>query len=155
MPQKAHTTCIASNATINEICCKEIQGSFLDTAKAYSNASDISTSNATLLYGMPNWCEVSGPNYQDHYNVDPASVIAFGECFNRTVNPSQNPGLYGEVTVLSDVYQCQGVGNFSGVSVWGLPQRFQTVNGASLKTVAPVVGLLASVALSTMLGLLW
>lgn len=130
---EAHTACIASNATVNRICCQELNGTHVDITTIDKNGTSNGESlKATNPGGLPNWCHISGPDYKDHYNTMPDTVKQFGDCFNRTVVPEHNPGLYVDnVTVNSAVWQCAGSGDFYGSSSWGLPMLSARPSGAA------------------------
>lgn len=150
-----HTVCLASNVTVNEICCNEQNGTFVDWTEAQNGTvTPKAPHNASFPDGVTRWCEITGPDYKDHYNTEPSSVATYRQCFDRIVVPAQNPGQYASnVTTMSVVYTCEGNGDFDGASTWGLPSLVATPSGAaSPKAVLPVVGVLASVVACAVLG---
>lgn len=140
----AHTVCIASNVTINRLCCEEQNGTFVDF-NALNNKGESTGQKAESVSAAdkPNWCELTGPNYTDHYASQPESVTKFSQCFDRVAVPSHNPGQYSSnVTADSAVYMCQGSGAFQGVSVWGLPSLAAApASRAATRAVMSLIGL--------------
>jgi hypothetical protein len=69
--------------------------------------------------------------YTDYYNVQPALATSFAECYKRTVVPANDPGEYkGNVTVNSDIWRCDLVGNYSGSNSFQYPDQVVLFNDA-------------------------
>lgn len=83
--------------------------------------------------------------YNDHYNSQPALVDSWAKCYNSTVAPYNQPGIYlANLKPISDVWQCELTGNFSGASTWNYPSYASAPTSGS----GPQVGRFSLLALA-------
>jgi len=123
---QTHLGCLTNNATLQQVCCKTLGGSIVEKS---GNVVD----NATASNGGALWCSLPETGYySDHYNSAPALVNSWAQCYNASVTPANNPGIYMDaITTTSDIWQCELHGNFSGASLWGYPNFATYPNSAS------------------------
>ena len=121
-----HLGCISNNATLLDVCCTSLNGTFISSDEDSNPPSD----NATDSRGISQWCMLPDTAvYNDYYNTQPALVTAFAECYNRTVIPANNPGIYTDnITVSSDVWRCELSGNYSGGNSFDYPSMSRQLN---------------------------
>jgi hypothetical protein len=121
-----HFGCISNNVTLLNVCCDSLNGSYVSTD------GNESSGNVTEPLDMSQWCMLPDTNvYTDYYNVQPALATSFAECYKRTVVPANDPGEYkGNVTVNSDIWRCDLVGNYSGSNSFQYPDQVVLFNDA-------------------------
>ena len=148
-----HLGCISNNATLLEICCSSLDGSYV------SSADTKPSENVTDSRGISQWCMLpENIVYNDHYNTEPALVTSFAQCYNRTVVPANNPGDYREnVTMASDIWRCELTGNYTGSNSYEYPSRSRVINSAQRIgdrfSILAVAGLVSVFALRASIGI--
>ena len=122
---QTHLGCLTNNATLQQICCGKLNGTIIENR--------IIVDNATASNGGPLWCALPEMgNYLDPYNSEPALVNSWAQCYNSSVTPENNPGIFTKaITTNSDVWQCELQGNFSGSNSFRYPYFVTTPNSAS------------------------
>lgn len=148
---QTHLVCLTNNATLQETCCGNLGGQIVETNGTLAE-------NATASTGGTLWCALpENGTFNDHYNTQPALVTSWAQCYNSSVNPANNPGVYHrDIKNSSDVWQCELSGNFSGASTWEYPIYASAptsgssaqVGRASLLAIAGVVSVVALAASS-------
>lgn len=116
---ETHLGCLSNNVTLQEICCKTVGGQIIEADRAVVPSGNASSSDN----GASLWCALpENGTYNDHYNSQPVLVDSWAKCYNSTVAPYNQPGVYlANLKPISDVWQCELRGNFSGSSVWKYP----------------------------------
>lgn len=148
-----HLGCISNNATLLEVCCSSLDGSYV------SSFDNMPSENVTDFRNISQWCMLpENIVYNDHYNTEPALVTSFAQCYNRTVVPANNPGDYREnVTMASDIWRCELTGNYTGSNSYEYPSRSRVINGAQRIgdrfSILAVAGLVSVFALRASIGI--
>lgn len=148
-----HFGCISNNITLLNVCCDSLNGSYVSTD------GNESSGNVTEPLDMSQWCMLPDTNvYTDYYNVQPALATSFAECYKRSVVPANDPGEYkGNVTINSDIWRCDLVGNYSGSNSFQYPDQVVLFNDAEQVggrfSVLGVAGLVSLYALRASIGI--